>query len=89
MLFINEFTKATWIMLLKEKSKAFKHLKKFKAQVENEKYLKIKVLRSNRGREYISRQFEELCEEHGIKRQYYVARTPQKNGVVERKNIKI
>jgi transposase InsO family protein len=28
----------------------------------------------------------EFCEEHGIKRQFSVARTPQQNGVVERKN---
>jgi hypothetical protein len=28
-----------------------------------------------------------FCSEHGIKRQFSVARTPQQNGVVERKNI--
>jgi transposase InsO family protein len=29
----------------------------------------------------------DFCEEHGIKRQFSAARTPQQNGVVERKNI--
>jgi transposase InsO family protein len=28
----------------------------------------------------------ELCEEHGIKRKFSTARTPQQNGDVERKN---
>jgi transposase InsO family protein len=28
----------------------------------------------------------EFCEKHGIKRQFSAARTPKKNGVVERKN---
>jgi transposase InsO family protein len=28
----------------------------------------------------------EFCSEHGIKRQFLVSRTPQQNGVVERKN---
>jgi len=27
----------------------------------------------------------DFCEKHGIKRQFLVARTPQQNGVVERK----
>jgi len=44
MLFIDDFTRATWIVLLKENSEAFKHFKKFKAQVENEKHLKKKFL---------------------------------------------
>jgi hypothetical protein len=28
----------------------------------------------------------DYCSNHGIKRQFFVARTPQQNGVVERKN---
>jgi transposase InsO family protein len=31
----------------------------------------------------------EFCEYHGIKRQFSIARTPQQNGIVERKNITI
>jgi hypothetical protein len=29
----------------------------------------------------------EYCSSHGIKRQFFVSRTPQQNGVVERKNM--
>jgi transposase InsO family protein len=32
------------------------------------------------------RDFKEFCDEHGIKREYTIPRTPQQNGVVERKN---
>jgi len=42
MLLIDNFTRATWIELLKQNLEAFNHFKKFKSQVENEKYLKIK-----------------------------------------------
>jgi transposase InsO family protein len=31
--------------------------------------------------------FKELCDKHGIKREYTIPRTPQQNGVVERQNI--
>jgi hypothetical protein len=48
--------------------------------------LKIKCLRSDNGGEFTSKEFMDFCGEHGIKRQFSVARTPQQNGVVERKN---
>jgi transposase InsO family protein len=47
---------------------------------------KIKCLRSDNGGEFTSKEFIDFCSEHGIKRQFSVARTPQQNGVVERKN---
>lgn len=73
-------------MLLKEKLEALKKFKIFKAHVENEKYVKIKCLRLDRGGEFSSREFEELCEEHGIRRKQSVAKKLQHNGVVERKS---
>jgi predicted secreted acid phosphatase len=36
-----------------------------------------------------SKEFVDYCNNHGIKMQFYVARTPQQNGVVERKNMTI
>ena len=47
---------------------------------------KIKWLRSDNGEELTSKEFMDYCSNHGIKRQFSVARTPQQNGVVERKN---
>jgi hypothetical protein len=31
----------------------------------------------------------DYCSSHGIKRKFFVARTPQQNGVVERKNMTV
>jgi transposase InsO family protein len=50
---------------------------------------RIKVLRSDNGGEYTSRDFSDFCVEAGIKREYTVPYNPQQNGVVERKNITI
>jgi transposase InsO family protein len=55
--------------------------------VETEIELKIKCLRLDNGEKFKSKEFMEFYNEHGIKRQLSVARTPQQNGVVERKNI--
>ena len=54
--------------------------------VENETHMKIKCLKSDNGGEFTSNNFDEFCEKHGIKRQFSAAKTPQHNGVVERRN---
>jgi transposase InsO family protein len=54
--------------------------------VENEMDLKIKCLRYDNGEKFTSKEFMDYYKSHGIKRQFSIARTPQKNGVVERKN---
>ena len=50
---------------------------------------RIKCLRSDNGGEFTSKEFMDYCSSHGIKRQFFVARTPQHNGVVERKNMTV
>jgi transposase InsO family protein len=54
--------------------------------VESEMDSRIKCLRYDNGGEFTSKEFMEYCSSHGIKRKFFVARTPQQNGVVERKN---
>jgi len=51
--FIDDFSRKTWVYFLKEKYKVFGVLKKFKVMVENETSTTIKVVRSDRGGEYI------------------------------------
>ena len=67
---------------LKEKSEAFEKFKVFKALTENQTRKILKVVRSNRGGEFCSKDFKELCDEQGIKRKF--PGTPQQNGVVEK-----
>ncbi|CAL2227229.1 unnamed protein product [Prunus armeniaca] len=54
--------------------------------VELQSGFKVKCVRSDRGGEFTSSEFNKLCEECGIQRQLTTACTPQQNGVVERKN---
>jgi hypothetical protein len=82
MLIVYDYTRLTWVFFLKEKSEAFDKFKIYKALVENETYLKIKFLRLENGGEFI-----QFCENQGMKRKFSSPKTPQHNGVVERKNI--
>jgi hypothetical protein len=48
-LFIDDYSKKTWIFFLKTKDEVFKRFQEFKALVENQTGRKIKVLRSDNG----------------------------------------
>ena len=84
--FIDDYSRRSWIYFLVEKSEALSHFKCFKKMVENETSLPIKYLCTDRGGELTSLEFNNLCEQNGIKRQVTTAYTPQQNGVPERKN---
>ena len=86
MFLIDDYTRMTQVVFLKEKSEAFEKFKIFKAMAKNESGMKIRCLRSDNGGEFTSNEFNEFCEDHGIKRHLSLAKTPQQNGIVERKN---
>jgi hypothetical protein len=67
----------------------------FKAEVENQHSLKIKIVKSYRGGEYygrhtpygqVPRPFASFLPENGIVAQYSTPGEPQQNGVAERRN---
>jgi len=84
--FIDDFSRKTWVYLLKEKSEAFEVFKKFKVMVEKVTGRQIKFVRSDRGGEYTSTAFMKYCEEQGIRIFLTAPYSPQQNGVAERKN---
>ncbi|GJS08089.1 ribonuclease H-like domain-containing protein [Tanacetum coccineum] len=61
-------------------------LKSFITQIENLVDKKVKIIRCDNGTEFKNRVMSEFCEKKGIKREFSVARTPQQNGVAERRN---
>ena len=86
MIFVDDFTRMMWVAFLKEKSKDFEKFKIFKNRVENESGVKIICLRLDRGGEFTSREFNMFCKENGIKRKLSSHRTPEQNGIAERRN---
>ena len=51
--------------------------------------MKLKCFKSDRGGEFISNEFNEFCIEKGIKRHGSAPSTPQKNGIIEKRNRSI
>ena len=52
--FIDDFYRYTWAFFIKKKSKVLEKIIELKAMIENASRKKIKTLRSDNGREYIS-----------------------------------
>lgn len=85
-LLVDDFSRVMWIYMLKNKSEALEAFKKFHIMVENGRDERIKVLRTDRGGEFVSNDFKAYCEQVGITRHFTTPYTPQQNGVVERRN---
>ena len=56
------------------------------ARVEKETRKNLKCLRSDKGGEFTSREFEIFCNDKGIKRKTSTPKTPPQNGIAERWN---
>ncbi|KAL3686396.1 hypothetical protein R1sor_008970 [Riccia sorocarpa] len=84
--FTDDFSRRTWLYILKSKGEAFSMFARFKALVEKQTGRFIKTLRTDRGGEYMSKAFQAFCHKEGIARQLTVAYSPAQNGVAERKN---
>eukprot|EP00253_Pinus_taeda_P014589 PITA_14589 len=84
--FIDDYSRKTWLYLLKNKDEVFKKFLEFKNEVEYLTEKKIKILRSDNGGEYTSKESIAFCKEAGIERELIVPYNLEQNGVTERKN---
>ena len=84
--FIDDYTRYGHVYLISRKSEALDCFRRYMRLVENQLDKSIKALRTDRGHEYLSEQFKELCDEKGIAWQLTMPYTSQQNGVAERRN---
>ncbi|KAJ9565365.1 hypothetical protein OSB04_001331 [Centaurea solstitialis] len=83
---IDDFSRFTWVFFLRTKDETSGLIKPFVKRVENQVNLRVKVIRSDNGTEFKNADLNSFCEEEGIERQFSAPRTPQQNGVAERRN---
>ncbi|GJR16303.1 putative ribonuclease H-like domain-containing protein [Tanacetum coccineum] len=82
----DDFSRFSWVFFFATKDETSGILKTFITEIENQLDHKVKVIRSDNGTEFKNSIMNQFCEIKGIKREFSVARTPQQNGVAERKN---
>ncbi|GJV18075.1 putative ribonuclease H-like domain-containing protein [Tanacetum coccineum] len=82
----DDFSRFSWVFFLATKDETSEILKTFITGIENQLDYKVKVIRCDNGTEFKNSVMNQFCDMKGIKREFSVARTPQQNGVAERKN---
>ncbi|PRQ56600.1 putative RNA-directed DNA polymerase [Rosa chinensis] len=85
-LFIDDFTRLSWVVLLKSKDSVFSAFTAFHNLVCTQYDAHVKIFRSDNGGEFVNHSFHDYFQHHGIIHQTSCPQTPEQNGVSERKN---
>ena len=84
--FIDDFSRKIWVYFISQKSQALEKFQHFVRLVENSTGHTVQALRTDNGGEYTSKAFSAFCSQKGITHELTPPYTPQRNGIVERRN---
>ncbi|GJZ80893.1 putative ribonuclease H-like domain-containing protein [Tanacetum coccineum] len=82
----DDFSRFSWVFFLATKDETSEILCNLIIGLEKQLNHNVKIIRCDNGTEFKNYVMNEFCAKKGIKREFSVARTPQQNGVAERKN---
>ncbi|GKB05375.1 putative ribonuclease H-like domain-containing protein [Tanacetum coccineum] len=82
----DNYSRFTWVFFLATKDQTSEILKNFIKEIENLVDKKVKIIRCDNETKFKNKVMDDFCKEKGISREYSIARTPQQNGVAERRN---
>ncbi|KAJ9541350.1 hypothetical protein OSB04_027856 [Centaurea solstitialis] len=83
---VDDFSRYTWVNFLRSKDGASDIIISFIRNVQVRLQLPVQVIRTDNGTEFKNHKLDSFLDSVGITHTFSTARTPQKNGVVERKN---
>ena len=84
--FIDDCTRMTWICLMKSKSDVNLLFQKIYNMICTQCKAQVQVLRNDNGGKFLSSELHQYLEAYGTIHQTTCSNTPQKDGVVEKKN---
>ncbi|GJS84256.1 putative ribonuclease H-like domain-containing protein [Tanacetum coccineum] len=82
----DDYSRFSWVFFLATKYETSEILKTFITGIENQINHKVKIIKCDNRAEFKNNDMNRFCGMKGVKREFSVARTPQQNGVAERKN---
>ena len=83
---VDDFTRYTWVVLLRDKAEAPEKMIHLCKKLQVEKGIVIARIRSDHGREFENTKLPTFCNDQGTHQEFSSPKTPQQNGIVERKN---
>ena len=82
--FNDDCSRHVWVYYLKTKDQTLRTFRSFVSMVENQTGYQLVFFQSDRGGEFMSKEFDDFLEEKGITRKTSAPETPQQNGLAER-----
>ena len=70
MVVVDDFTRYTWVILLRSKSNAPKHIEALCTRLQNEKNMKINQIHSDHGKEFKNSYMKSFCTRSGISQEF-------------------
>ncbi|GKB73467.1 retrovirus-related pol polyprotein from transposon TNT 1-94 [Tanacetum coccineum] len=83
---VNDYSRFTWVKFLRSKDEAQDFIIKFLKMIQLQLKVPVRRIRIDNGTEFVNQTLREYYEKVGISHETSVARSPQQNGVVERRN---
>ena len=83
---MDNFTRYTWVVLLKDKAEAPEKMIHLCKKLQVEKDNVVTRIKSDHGREFENTKLATFCNDQGIHQEFSLPKTPQQNGIVEQKN---
>nr|GEV75149.1 putative reverse transcriptase domain-containing protein [Tanacetum cinerariifolium] len=83
---IDDYSRYTWTLILRSNDETPEVLKEFLTMIQRNLKALVITVRTDRGTEFLNKTLNAFFKEEGIKHQTLTARTPEQNGVVERRN---
>nr|GEU69514.1 retrovirus-related Pol polyprotein from transposon TNT 1-94 [Tanacetum cinerariifolium] len=83
---VDDYSRYTWTLLLCSKDETPEVLKEFLIMIQRNLQAPVITVRTDRGTEFLNKTLNAFFKEEGIEHQTSTARTPEHNGIVERRN---
>ncbi|GJY56369.1 retrovirus-related pol polyprotein from transposon TNT 1-94 [Tanacetum coccineum] len=83
---VDDYSRFTWVKCLRSKDEAPDFIIKFLKMIQVRLKVPVRRIRTNNGTEFVNQTLREYYEKVDISHETFVARSPQQNSVVERRN---
>ncbi|GJR15427.1 putative ribonuclease H-like domain-containing protein [Tanacetum coccineum] len=83
---VDDYSRFTWVKFLRSKDEAPDFIIKFLKMIQVRLQVTVRRIKTDNGTEFVNQTLREYYEKIGISHETSVARSPQQNGVVERRN---
>ena len=75
-MFVNDYSRTTWLYLMKNRSELFSHFRAFCAEIKTEFHTYVQNMRSDNAKEYMYKQFQSFMLQNDILHQTSCVDTP-------------